>query len=72
MESVCVGAFILFLFLAAIIIASPISMVIGAIAYSVRKNDQRRIQNAVVAAIVAFVFLVVVACIGFMIWNPQI
>ena len=72
MESVCVGAFILFLFLAAIIIASPISMVIGAIAYSVRENDQRRIQNAVVAAIVAFVFLVAVACIGFMIWNPQI
>ncbi len=72
MESVCVGAFLLFFLVAAIVIASPISLAIGTITYSIRKNDQKRFSQAVVVAIITLVLIVLLACIALLIWNPRI
>jgi hypothetical protein len=44
--------------MAVMVIASPISLTIGAITYSIRKNDQKRFSQAVVVAILAFLFIV--------------
>jgi len=72
MESVCVGAFILLFLVAVMVIASPISLAIGAIVYSIRKNDQKRFPQAVVVAILTLVLIVLLACIALLIWNPRI
>ncbi len=72
MESVCVGAFILFFLVAVMVIASPISLAIGAIVYSIRKNDQKRFPHAVAIAILTLVLIVSLACLALLIWNPRI
>jgi ABC-type transport system involved in multi-copper enzyme maturation permease subunit len=72
MESVCIGAFLLIFLVAAIVIAYPVSLVIGAITYYVRKNDQNRFPQAVVVTVLTFLFMVILACIALLIWNPRI
>jgi hypothetical protein len=71
MESVCIGGFLLILLLAVIVIAYPVSLVIGAITYAVRKSDQYRFPQAVVITIFTFLFVVILGCIVVWIWNPQ-
>jgi hypothetical protein len=72
MESVCVGTFILIFLVAISIIASPISVVVGAITYSIRKNGQHRLIQAVVVALFTFLFIILLACMALLIWDPQI
>jgi hypothetical protein len=72
MESVCVGAFILVFLVAVTIIASPVSVVAGAITYFIRKSDQKRFPQAMVVAALTFLLIVILACIALLIWNPQI
>jgi hypothetical protein len=72
MESVCVGAFILVFLVAAIVIASPISLAAGAITYSVRKSDPRRILHAMIVAVLILIFVVLLACVVLLVWNPRI
>jgi hypothetical protein len=72
MESVCIGAFLLIFLVAAIVIAYPVSLVIGAIAYYVRKNDQNRFPQAVVVTVLTFFFVVILACIALWFWNPRL
>ncbi len=72
MESVCVGVFILVLLVAVIVIASPVSVMAGAMTYSIRKSDQKRIPQAVVVAVLTFLLIVISACVALLIWNPQI
>jgi hypothetical protein len=72
MESVCIGAFILVFLVAAIVIASPVSLAAGAITYSVRKGDPRRFPLAVIVAVLTLLLVVLLACIVLLIWNPRI
>lgn len=72
MESICVGAFILISLMAIILVASPLSLGIGAIIFSVRKSDPRRLLQAAVAMIITFIIIVILACMVLLIWNPQI
>jgi hypothetical protein len=72
MESVCVGAFILVFLVAVIVIASPVSVVAGAMTYFIRKSDQKRSPQAVIVAVLTFLLIVILACIALLIWNPQI
>ncbi len=74
MESLSVGIFLLAFLMVVGMIALPISLLVGSIVYVFRKREQKleRILRAVVISAIAFMLLIISACVVLIIWNPAI